>query len=452
MTATDKTPRIDCEAAPPSRVLREAALPAVLSQLISLLYNMADVFFVGLTGDAEQAASVSLAAPLLLVLTALANLFGLGGAAVISRSMAQQRREDARRVSALCFYCALAASCLISLCVLLFPRGVLYLLGARGGYDCAADYLILAVGCGGPFFLTSLVLSHFMRADGSPRLAGLVLSAGGALNLLLDPLFIFGFGLGVAGAAAATLISNMLTLACFLSRLFSARDTTLLSLSPRRLGHCGALGREVVSAGLPGMLQTLLAAVSNAVLNRLAAPFGPAAIAALGAVKKLDQLPMSVTIGLSQGVVPAMSYYHSAGDSARLRGLLRLTLSCAVGFSCLCVLCFELFAEALVGLFIRNAGAIAVGAPLLRIMCVSVPFMAVGFVLIALFQAAGLGREGSALSLLRKGALDIPLMLLFSRLAGLYGLACAQPLAELAAMLTALILLRRKMPELTQRR
>ena len=271
----------------------------------------------------------------------------------------------------------------------------------------------------------------------------MILSAGGLLNLGLDPLFMFVFHMGLRGAAAATWCSSFITCALFAAWFVRRRGRCAVSFRPGSLTPDRELMGDVLGTGLPGMLQTLLASLSNAVLNHLTAAFGSVAVAAMGIVKKLDQIPMSVTIGFAQGIMPLLSYCHAAGKTERRREILRWALVIAVGFSLVCAAIYELIPAPLIRLFLRDAATVETGTPLLRLMCMATPLMAVGFLLITLCQSAGLKREGTVLSVLRKGAVDIPLMLVLGALIPLRGLACVQPVTELIAAAAALWLCRR---------
>ena len=444
MNALDQKKTDLYEARPPLSAVLTAALPTVASQLITMVYNMADTYFVGRLGDPDQVAAVALAAPASLVLTALANLFGVGGAGVFSRALGTGDGERARRASAFSFYAALAVSAVISLIFGVFPGITARLLGADAATSpYTRQYLFWVVVWGAPLSLLSMVMSHFVRADGGAKTAGLVLSLGGLLNLGLDPLFMFGFRWGLRGAAAATWCSSLVTFLLFIGYFVRRRGVTRASFRPGRMEPDAALAADVLGTGLPGMLQTLLASLSNAVLNNLTAAYGSVAVAAMGIVKKLDQIPMSVTIGFAQGVMPLLSYCHAAGKTERRRAILRWSLIIAVGFSLLCAAVYELIPGTMIRLFLRDDATAETGAPLLRLMCMATPLMAVGFLLITLCQSMGLKREGAVLSVLRKGAVDIPLMLILGALIPLRGLACVQPVTELIAAAAALWIFQR---------
>ena len=437
----DKTYLFETAGVP--RAVLSLAIPTVISQIIALAYNIADTFFVGQLGDPNQVAAVSLVAPMMLVLTALANLFGIGAASAASRFMGAKDDDSARRATAFGFLTALAVAALISAAALFFRDFFLSILGAVSDTrEYAGSYLFWVISMGSIPALLSMALSHFIRADGAPKTAGFGLSMGGLLNLVLDPIFIFDFGLGmgVEGAALATFISNMFTLLYFMRYFYQNRKSTAIGLHPRWFTLKWDISSQVLIIGLPGMLQTLLASVSNTMLNQLAKGFGSQAVAALGIVKKIDTIPMSVTIGIAQGVMPLLGYNYAAKNDRRMRSASKFSLMLAVGFSIFCVAVFILFAPFFVKLFMLEPVTVSHGVFFLRIMCVSTPLMAVGFHMLTLFQAAGQSRPALILSVLRKGLVDIPLMLLLNLAFPLAGLAFVQPATELIAMSAAFIL------------
>jgi len=430
----------------PSAVLAMAG-PTVISQLIALIYNTADTFFIGRLGDPLQVAAVSIAAPASLLLTALSNLFGIGGASMYSRAIGKNDGDSAGRISAFSLIAALCVALAVALTVAVFPAATLKILGADSDTAVHAQkYILWVVTLGAIPSMMSLVMSHFVRANGAARLSGYVLAAGGIMNLVLDPILMydFGFGLGISGAAIATFISNLFTFAFFAVYILRRRN---VYFSASSLGFSKEIALGVMGTGLPGMLQTLLASVSNAVLNHLVGGFGGTAIAAMGIVKKLDQIPMSVTIGFSQGIVPLLGYNHSSGNHKRMKKVLRCTMVMALGFSFACVALFELIPSRLIGFFIDDALTVSMGAPLLRIMCISTPLMAMAFLMVTMFQSVGRIKESTVISVMRKGAVDIPLMLIVGPFLPLVGLAFVQPVSECLAMMVAFIFYRRNFSE-----
>ncbi|MBR5490797.1 MAG: MATE family efflux transporter [Oscillospiraceae bacterium] len=427
----------------PSAVLAMAG-PTVISQLISLIYNTADTFFIGRLGDPLQVAAVSIAAPAALMITALSNLFGIGGASMYSRAMGKNEIERAGQIASFSLIAAFLLSLFVAVLAAIFPNALLSILGADADTaPHAYKYILWVFILGAVPSMMSLVMSHFVRANGAAKLSGYVLAGGGILNLILDPILMydFGFGLGISGAAIATFLSNIFTLVFFAVYILRRKSTFFQG---RALSFSKEISLGVMGAGLPGMLQTLLASVSNAVLNHLVGAFGGTAIAAMGIAKKLDQIPMSVTIGFSQGIVPLLGYNYSAGNHGRMKKVLRCTMIMALSFSFACVLLFELIPAQLIGFFIEDATTISMGAPLLRIMCVSTPLMAVAFLMVTMFQSVGGIKESSTISLMRKGAVDIPLMLIVGSFLPLVGLAFIQPVSECIAMIVAFIFYRKR--------
>ena len=424
----------------PDAVMR-LVIPAVLSQIVSLIYNMTDTFYVGQLGDPDQVAAVSLAAPAMLAVTALANLFGIGAASTASRFIGAKKYDSAKRATAFGFYAAVCIAAALSVSAMLFTDFFLKMLGASGGtMPHTKNYLFWVFIAGGIPTLLSLVASHFIRADGAPKTASFGLSMGGILNVIINPflIFDFAFGMGVAGAALGTFIANTLTLAYFLRYFFVSRKNSNVSLHPRWFTAKREIAGQVLLTGLPGMLQTLLASVSNTVLNQLAKGFGSEIVAALGIAKKIDTIPMSVTIGVAQGVMPMLGFNYAAKNGERVRKTVKFSLALAIGFSVLCVAVFQIFAFSLVNAFIREAVTVSHGVFFLRVMCISTPLMAVGFIMITLFQAAGASKQALVLSVLRKGLIDIPLMIALNLAFPLTGLAFVQPVTEFAAMAAAI--------------
>lgn len=429
------------EHAPVPKAVMKMAVPTIVSQIISMIYNMADTFYIGQLGDPAQVAAVSIAAPAALLLTALANLFGIGGSGTLSRALGSGEKEKVSKITAFSFYTALAAGLIVSIVYFLFPSGVLRLMGADGStLEFTRQYVFWVIVLGAVPSLLSLVLSHFARADGAPKFAGYVLSAGGILNLILDPVLMFdwGFGLGLRGAAIATFISNLVTFAAFLIFFIKRREESVISLRPADYSLKKEVSLGVTGTGLPSALQTLLASVSNMFLNNLAGAYGSSVVASIGIVKKLDQIPMSITIGFAQGIVPLVGYNHGKKNRERTVSIVKYTGIVTVAVSVVCVLIYELFPGQLISLFIKDPATIATGIPFLRIMCVSTPLMAVAFIMMTALQATGRNRQSTILSVMRKGVLDIPLLFLFNALFPLIGLAFVQPVAEGLAMLAAL--------------
>lgn len=407
------------------------AIPTIISQLVTMVYNLADTFFVGQLGDPRMVAAVSLVLPAYTMLTAIANLFGVGGSSVISRFLGAEQPAKAKQTSTFCIFSAISVTIVFSLLVFILQRQFLLLLGANEDtYEFASSYILWILVIGGVPTVLNMIFGHLVRSEGNAKQASIGMSFGGLLNIVLDPIFIMVFGLGVKGAAIATLISNCSGLCYFLVYLYHKRNTTIISFVPHSMDHELHIAGRVASVGLPASLQTLLSLTSNTVLNNLASAYGSTALAAVGIVKKIDMLPMNVTTGISQGVLPFLGYNYAAKKYNRVRKMNSFTRIVAVCFSLLCIGLFEAFANNIVGLFINDAETIRLGANFLRILCLTTPFMAISYLITTMFQATGQGKRALAISVFRKTTVDVPLMFLMNKLIPLYGLLMVQPIVD----------------------
>lgn len=419
------------------RAVAALAFPTIISQLISMVYNLADTFFVGQTGDPNQVAAVALVFPAFMTLSAITNLFGVGGSSLIARSLGAKNPEKAKNTASFCFYSAVIVALVYAFLVVIFKPNFLNILGASDKTAGFTDsYLNWVLIIGGVPTVLNMLLGHLVRAEGGARQASIGISLGGILNIILDPIFILPFGLDmkVEGAAIATVLSNAAATAYFLVYIYKKRRTTVVSLDPRRYSLRESIPSEVVSVGFPAAFNTFIASVSNMVMNNLIAGYGEHAVAAVGIVKKVDMLPMNVTMGFSQGVLPLMAYNYAAKNYRRMHDSHSFARNSALIFSLVCVFFFEIFASQIVRLFIDDAQTVLLGADFLRIMCLITPFTAINFLIITFFQATGRGREALIVSLCRKGVIDIPLCFLLDAFIPMYGIIWAQPLSDLLSI------------------
>lgn len=421
------------EDVPVPRAIAALALPTVVSQLISTVYNLADTFWVGRLGDPIQLAALSLIFPTQMLLTALGNLFGIGAGTVISRRLGSRDLRGASDASVFSIYCGVSAAVLFSLVFLLFRPQCLDILGVTPAVtDYVNTYLNIAVLFGSVPSIFNMLIANMIRGEGMSRQASIGLSLGGILNIILDPFFVlpFGFGMEIRGAALATLISTLVSSAYFIVLLLRRRGKTVISFMPRFFKAARSSGRSVVLAGVPAFFQVLMAALSNLALNSLMISYGEIAEAAIGVTKKIDSIPMGMLSGLSQGAVPLIAYNYGSGDRDRMRRSLRVTLVCCLTVSLIAVAIVEIFARRLTGFFISDTQTIAYGAVFLRLHCASAPFMAVTFSMLSFFQATNENRQSFALSLIRKGVVDIPLMFLLNMVIPIYGIIACQPITD----------------------
>lgn len=429
------------ERAPVPRAVMTQILPAIASQMIALIYNLADTYFVGMLNAPQETAGITVAYPCFVMLTAISNLFGVGGASAIARALGSRKEEDARRISAISIYGGLFSGLLFSLLFFSLASPILRLCGATAEtYAAAYGYALWVVVLGGPFTILNTLMANLVRAEGAAGIAAFGVSFGGILNILLDPLFVLPrfLGYGAAGAGMATALSNAAAAGYFALYLLRRRGSTYLSASPRLLRFAPQYLPSILSIGFPSALQYALTVVATAAQAGFVSKYPTEAVAALGIVKKLDQLPLYFSIGVSNGLLPLLAYNHAAGNHRRRERSFRLGSTISVGFSLLCVICYEIFAGSLIALFIRDSVTVEYGAVFLRCMVTAMPMMAFCYPMIIQFQAMGLARESVICSILRKGVLDIPLLFLMDSLFPLYGCMWVQPIVDAVSLLVAL--------------
>jgi len=423
------------ERTPIPKALATLAVPTIVSQLITMIYNLADTYFIGTTDDPNKVAASTVAFVLVFATNCLSNLFGVGGGSLISRLLGEKRDSDAASVAAFSFYGSLLVSAVYSVLVFIFMEPFLRFLGATDntlGY--ATDYAFYVVVIGAIPSTLSMTMSHLLRSEGYAKYAGIGLAAGGILNIILDPIFMFVIlepGKEVAGAAIATLIANCAVLVYFLLIYFVIRHKTVISLSPLKMLPKRHYVGSVFAVGFPSALSAALACLASIMINNLTSGYGEVPLAAMGIVKKIDMLPMNVGMGLCQGMMPLVAYNYASGDYKRMRGFTDAARIAGIGFSLICIVAFELFAGPLVRVFIGHAETVSLGTRFLRIACLAVPFMIFNFQLSFTFQAMGMGKQSLLLSSLRQGIVNIPLLFLMNWIFGLNGIIWTQLLADL---------------------
>ena len=435
------------ETMPVGKALLTMAIPTIISQLITMIYNLADTFFIGMSNDPYKVAAASVVSVLFFMLTALSNLFGVGGGSLLSRLLGEKREEDAQRVGAFSIYGSLVIASIYSLVCFFFTEPLARLLGASDNTVAyASSYLSWVVVIGGIPSTLGMTMSHLLRSAGYSKESGAGLAIGGISNIILDPLFMFVLlpdGNEVTGAAIATLVSNIITLVYFLFVYYKLRGKTVLSLSPQyaRLEKHLIIG--ILSIGLPSALTALLANITSIVKNNLTANYGDIELAAYGIVMKADMLPLNIGMGLCQGMMPLVAYNYAAKNYPRMKSFTRAAQLSGMATACVFIAIFEIFASQIVWMFIRDEATIAYGTHFLRIACLATPFMISNFQKIYCLQAMGKGKESLILGICRQGLFAIPILLILNHFVGLYGVVAAQLISDAITFILSTVLYRR---------
>lgn len=441
------------EKTPIPKAVMSLAVPTIISSLVMVIYNLADTYFVGMLNDPIQNAAVTLAAPVLLAFNAVNNLFGVGSSSMMSRALGKKDYDTVARSSAFGFYCSLICGILFSLVFSVFHTPLVSLLGADAQNAAATgEYLKWTVTFGAAPAILNVVLAYLVRAEGASLHASIGTMSGCLLNMILDPIFILpqGLDMGAAGAGFATFLSNCVACIYFFILLFVKRGHTYVCIKPSMFRVKKEILTGVFGVGIPAAIQNLLNVTGMTVLNNFTASYGSDAVAAMGIVQKVNMVPLYIALGLSQGIMPLISYNYASRNNDRMKKTVFFSAKISLAFMCAATVVYYLGAGTLTSLFMKNASIIAYGTKLLRGLCLALPFLCMDFLAVGVFQACGLGKKALIFAILRKIVLEIPALYILNRIYPLYGLAYAQPVAEVILAVAAVVTLRNLFHKLEQ--
>ncbi len=416
------------ESAPIPKAVATMAIPTIVTTMVIVLYNLADTFFIGQTGDPIQVAAVSLAFPVFTVLMSIGSLFGMGGNSCISRALGEGNIDRARHISAFCFYGAFCTGLIVSLTIFLFIEPVMGLIGVtESTYEYSKSYLTF-ITMGACFVVTAGTCGNMLRGEGAATASMVGNLIGTFSNIILDPIFILGFGWGVGGAAIATVLGNMI--ACCYYLLYFFHSKTVLSINPKNFRVKERIASGVISIGTPNMLNQLLMSVATVVMNTTITKYGEIPLAAMNIALKSNMIVVFLQMGLCMGILPLIGYNYGSGNKKRLMGIYRFTACTTVVLGTI-LTAFMVFARTyIVAAFINDPEVISYGIRMVVALEFSGPFIGLAFVSNNTLQ--GMGKAGISLFLTvcRQGFVYIPAIYLLDRFFGLNGLIYAQPIAD----------------------
>ena len=424
-----------------SKAVAKMAVPSVISSLVTVLYNMADTFFVGQTGDPLQVAAVSLTNPIFILMMAFANMFGMGGSAVLSMALGEKNEKRAKNASSFVTYASLIVGVVFMAVLLVFMDPILGLFGANGEtYEFARGYT-LHISYGAPFIIWSAAASFIVRAEGASKEAMIGSMIGTVANIVLDPIFISVLGQGTAGAAIATTIGNVLASIYYL--WYFLKKSKVLSIRWKDFTVKEGMLTRTCASGLPTAVFSALMSVSTIVLNQLLVEYGNAPVAAIGIVFKANMFITFLQMGLANGVQPLLGYNYGAGNIQRFRGVESYTKKCCLKAGVLATVLYFVFREPIIRLFISDEEVVAYGVQMLIAYMLSGPVIGILFVNMNCMQSVGHASPATLLSVLRQGILLIPLLYLLRAFFGLEGVILGQSLTDYIAVLLSVFLWRR---------
>ncbi|MDO4479182.1 MAG: MATE family efflux transporter [Lachnospiraceae bacterium] len=425
-----------------SKAVIKLGIPAMLGSLTTLVYNIADTYFVALTKTPAMIAAVTLCVPILLIIMSIACIFGMGGSSVMARMLGEGRGKDAAKCLNFCTYAMTIVGLIVLVLGLLFTEQIAVVAGADSenlAYTC--DYLKW-IFIGTPAIMLSNGLTHAFRSIGLIKEATIGMALGNGINIVLDWIFIVLLGMGTMGAALATSLGfvcgTLYYLICLV--LQEKKGNICVKMAPKHFSMEKQMVGSVIKIGIPGALITVMLSVSNIVLNNFIGIYGSDAVASYGIAYKIDMFPIMLSVGLSQGAAPLVGYYFGQKNEKKLAKAMRVSILYGIllGAAFLVVLFFgnRLFA----GVFIEDPALLDQTAFFLRLLCFHAPLLGIINMVTAYFQALGKAAASLTITILRNLALFIPGVMLMNYLFGLTGVLLTQFTVEVVISVICLLL------------
>ncbi|MGM9608221.1 MAG: MATE family efflux transporter [Oscillospiraceae bacterium] len=430
------------ERLPIPRSLAYFIVPTVLSQIAALLLNLADSFFVGRTGDPYQVAAMTLTFPVYVTMTVIAAIMGVGGNANIAASLGLRDRDRAKRYSVFCIYTAIGVVIIFACVVTGFRTPILTALGAsRETMQFCKDYLFWTVLVGSIPLTFNQTISQLFLSEGESKIAGFGISMASILNIILDPIFVFPLGMGIAGAALATAVSNYVAFVYYFYHWFKRRRTTVICLDIRKYRARDGICLKVLAVGFPSGLVPLLTNMCDMVRNSYVAKLGSDLdLAGWGSVQKSMFALSLIALGIAQGCRPVISYNYARGDLRRTRKLASGSLITIVTYVIVVIALLNLFPSTVVKLFVTDPQAVASGTYFMRVWSLSLFGMSLIEVVNAIFQALGRWKLSMANTIINKGLLMTPILILLANLFGLKAVPISQIITDTTTAIVLLVI------------
>lgn len=425
---------------PVSKAVLKNVLPSIAIVAMMLIYNYADLFFIGLTHNDYMVSAVTLASPIFMFFMAFGTLFGTGGLTLISQDTAKGNGNRIKKASSFCFWCSLILGLVLMVVVLIFDVPLAKMLGATGAETISytRDYLFW-IALSSPFAIIANAFAVLVRSEGKPVLSMVGMLLGNILNIILDPIFISGFGMGCAGAAIATSIGQIAAAIFFI--VYILRGKSSFSIRLKDFSAKDGIAKKVFAIGIPAAMITLMMNIYTIISNAVMGSYGDLAVAAMGVAMKVAIIGSAVSNGIGQGIQPLIGYQVGNGDKDKFKATLRFSTVFAFGISLIIsALCF-IFAPSIVGVFLTETESINMGITFTRIisstMWISGLINLFGFVI----QAMGQAREANIVSFARNGYVGIIAVLVMSLFGNIYAVAAAQPIADIISVIVTVIML-----------
>lgn len=420
---------------PIPKLVSSLAVPTIISMLITSLYNMADTYFVSQLGTSASAAT-GIVFSLMAIIQAVAFAIGIGSGSTISRKLGQQNKDDADILGSSGFVTSLIFGFALLIFGNIFIKPLMILLGSTETIlPYAVDYAKYILFAA-PFMTASFALNNMLRAEGKANFAMVGIGIGGIINIILDPIFIFHFNLGISGAAIATATSQFLSFIILFS--YYLKGKTIVKFSIKKISKEINIYLIIFKNGMPSFFRQGLASVATVALNFNAANYGDSAVAAMSIVGRVFMLIFCVVVGYGQGYQPVVGYNYGAKNFTRVKESFLFTLK--IGTSIMTVLAFigYILSPQIMSWFISDLSVIEIGTRALRYQCLVMPLMTLGVISNMTFQAVGKSLHATFLTSCRQGIFFLPLIIILPKIFYLKGVEITQPISDVLTFIISI--------------
>ena len=418
-----------------SKLVFTLGLPAMISMLVTAIYNIADTLFVSkIDADGLASAAVTIVFPLMAIIQAIGFTFGMGSGSLISSKLGERKEEEAQRIGSSAFYVSIILGAVISILSLIFLNPLLKVLGASSNVmPYAKDYGIYVI-IGFPIMAGSFVMNNILRSEGKAKFSMIGLTVGGILNIFLDPLFINTFGMGIKGAAIATVISQSISFIILLSMFIFKKS--IIKLAFNKISKSFEIYSSIIKVGFPSLCRQGLASIATILLNNMAQKYGSdQAQAAMGIVSKVVMIIFSMGLGIGQGYQPVCGYNYFAKKYDRVCEAMKFTFVFALAvMTFVSLICF-IFSDKIIKWFNENEDIVRIGSKALKYQCISMPFLSVNVIINMTLQSTRKNFMATILSCCRQGLFFIPIILLLPLLIEIDGVVFTQPISDICTCL-----------------
>ncbi len=419
----------------PAKAVVKMGVPLIAGMFIMVLYNLVDTYFIGLMRDDYQLAAVNLAYPVMMISIAISNLIATGASSLIARSLGSGDKEKADHTLTIGFEFTMIGGIIVTIIGLVFIDGIVTGLGAKDNtFLYTRDYAMILL-LGSVFTMGNYTFGQLLRSEGSVRYSIMGMVAGTLSNIVLDPIFIFGLGLQIRGAAIATILGNAIGM--LISVWIYLSKKSLLSISLKYLSPTSDIVKEIFWVGVPATLETLLTSIAYIVNNNLAVGYGELTVAAMGVAQKIMTFGNYIYQGFAAGTQPLMGYNYGAKNYDRMLAILRAGVLVVSGVEICVMICFGLFAPQLISLFSDSEVVVATGSKVLRTIMFILPFVGSISMSRTSFQAMGKPQYAFGITVVRQLILYVPLLIFMNHFIGFNGMIWAQPITEVIMMIVS---------------